>query len=313
MNALELRGVAMRFGKQQVLSSLDFSVEEGSIYGFIGQNGAGKTTTMKLILGLLRPQSGSITVCGEAVQYGGAKTNRHIGYLPDVPAFYSYMTAPEYLRLCAELSGLPGHITAARSRDLLEMVGLARFQKKKIGGYSRGMKQRLGIAQALLNEPKLLLCDEPTSALDPSGRKEILDLLAAVRGRTTVLFSTHILADVERICDHAAILHKGSVVRECNLQQWKAEQSAQTLELEFAPDAPLQPLLETIQACPAVVQCTQNAGVLTVQASALPQAQRFILQTLSAQELLPLRIEVAQPSLELLYLQATGEQGGKSA
>jgi ABC-2 type transport system ATP-binding protein len=164
---------------------------------------------MKTILGLLKADAGEILVNGEAVAYGQTTTNRYIGYLPDVPEFYSFMTAREYLGFCGEITGMTKKENKERSEELLELVGL-NGEKHRIKGYSRGMKQRLGIAQALLNRPKLLICDEPTSALDPVGRKEILDLLLAVKEQTTVLFSTHILSDVERICTDIALLNQGT-------------------------------------------------------------------------------------------------------
>src|SRR5690554_2869502 len=194
------------------------TVAQNSVFGFVGQNGAGKTTTMKIILGLLKADGGSITVCGEKVSYGDTKTNRHIGFLPDVPEFYGYMRPKEYLKLCGEITGLSAQAIRNRSEELLALVGL-KDVNRRIGGFSRGMKQRLGIAQALLNEPRLLICDEPTSALDPIGRKQILDILATVRGKTTVIFSTHILSDVERICDHIGILHHGKIILSGTMQE----------------------------------------------------------------------------------------------
>lgn len=211
MEMLKITNLEKRFGDRKVLCGLNLLVPEHSVFGFVGRNGAGKTTTMKAILGLLQPDAGEIVVSGEKVHYGQTDTNRYIGYLPDVPEFYSYMTPYEYLCLCGEITGMDKRERKARSVELLELVGLG-GEKHRIKGFSRGMKQRLGIAQALLNRPKLLICDEPTSALDPVGRKEILDLLLAVRQQTTVLFSTHILSDVERICTDVAFLSEGRIV-----------------------------------------------------------------------------------------------------
>jgi ABC-2 type transport system ATP-binding protein len=180
MDMLRISGLRKRFGEKEVLCGLDLTVPAGSIFGFIGKNGAGKTTTMKTVLGLVRADAGQIEVAGERVVYGQTATNRHIGYLPDVPEFYGFMNAAEYLTLCGEITGMPRPEIASRSRELLSLVGLD-GERHRIRGYSRGMKQRLGIAQALLNRPQLLICDEPTSALDPVGRKEILDLLLSVR------------------------------------------------------------------------------------------------------------------------------------
>ena len=195
MEMLRITDLHKKFGDKEVLRGLNLSVPAHSIYGFIGKNGAGKTTTMKTVLGLLKADSGEIAVNGEPVVYGQTATNRHIGYLPDVPEFYSFMTASEYLCFCGEITGMSRAEPDGRTKELLSLVGLS-DEKHRIKGFSRGMKQRLGIAQALLSRPKLLICDEPTSALDPVGRKEILDILLAIKDQTTVLFSTHILSDV---------------------------------------------------------------------------------------------------------------------
>ncbi len=222
MEVLRIDGLAKSFGNKQVLKRVDLAVPEGSIFGFIGSNGAGKTTTMKCVLGLLQADEGRIEVMGERVAFGQTPTNRHIGYLPDVPDFYGYMTAKEYLVFCGRLTGQPS--PAARADELLKRVGLE-GEKGRIKGYSRGMKQRLGVAQALFNRPKLLVCDEPTSALDPVGRKEILDILREVRSETTVLFSTHVLSEVEKICTDVAFLDKGSIRCQGKIESLKSPSS----------------------------------------------------------------------------------------
>ena len=224
---------------QKVLDNLNFTVPEGAVFGFVGKNGAGKTTTMKMVLGLLKPDSGTIDVCGEKVTYGKTSSNRHVGYLPDVPEFYNYMRPLEYLSLCGEITGCSNKEIQIRSEELLSLVGL-RNEKRRIGGFSRGMKQRLGIAQALLSRPKLLICDEPTSALDPVGRKEILDIMLKIKDSTTVIFSTHILSDVERICDHVAILNKGSIALSGTLSEIKSMHGKDRLLLEFASNDEIQ-------------------------------------------------------------------------
>lgn len=210
MDMLKIENLKKSFGDKEVLKGLSLSVPEKSIFGFIGKNGAGKTTTMKTVLGLMKPDEGEIFVNGKKVVFGQTSTNQYIGYLPDVPEYYSFMTPAEYLHFCGEITGLTKAERTKRAEELLELVGL-KGEKHRIKGFSRGMKQRLGIAQALLNKPKLLICDEPTSALDPVGRKEILDILMAVKNETTVLFSTHILSDVERICTDIAFLNEGTV------------------------------------------------------------------------------------------------------
>lgn len=232
MDILTIRGLRKRFGDREVLRGIDLSVPEGSIFGFVGRNGAGKTTTMKAVLGLLDPDGGEIIVAGERVTYGQTPTNRHVGYLPDVPEFYSFMTPREYLRLCGETMNMSRADIESRSEELLELVGLG-SEHHRIRGFSCGMKQRLGIAQALLGQPKLLICDEPTSALDPIGRKEILDILLSVKDRTTVLFSTHILTDVERICTAAALLEGGEIAMQGSIDDLKGIKRAESFKIEL--------------------------------------------------------------------------------
>lgn len=203
---LQLTQVTKRFGAKQVLTGLDLMVPTGALYGFVGVNGAGKTTTMKLILGLDAPTAGTITIDSHPVRFGAAAATLGVGYLPDVPQFYPELSAREYLQVGGELT----HTRDLQTRigELLRLVELP-DTRRRIQGFSRGMKQRLGIASALLNRPRLLIADEPTSALDPAGRREFLDLLASLRGQCTVVMSTHILSDVERVCDYVGILHQG--------------------------------------------------------------------------------------------------------
>lgn len=208
MTIITIQSLTKKFATHTVLDDISLQIKEGQIFGLLGKNGAGKTTLMKIILGLLPADSGEITVVDETVRFGYTPTNRHIGYLPDVPAFHLYMTAFEYLCLCGEIAGLEKKERISRAEKYLALVDLDK-SKKRIGGFSRGMKQRLGIAQALIHQPKILICDEPTSALDPIGRKEILTILQKIKHETTVIFSTHILNDAQQICDEIAILHNG--------------------------------------------------------------------------------------------------------
>ncbi|MEA5010966.1 MAG: ABC transporter ATP-binding protein [Angelakisella sp.] len=298
MNILEIVNLQKSFGGQRIIDNLSMSVPEGSIFGFIGQNGSGKTTTMKMVLGLLRADGGSISVCGETVSYGAPTTNKDVGYLPDVPEFYNYMKPKEYLSLCGEISRLSRQETAERSEELLELVGL-KGVNKRIGGFSRGMKQRLGIAQALLSRPKLLICDEPTSALDPVGRKEILDILHKIKGSTTVIFSTHILSDVERICDRVAVLHNGKIVVSGTLSEIKLLHKQNKLLLEFASDTDLQLFLKSSHFANA--QTDGNSILLAGEdVAVLGQA---VIANLNENNICPLKMEIAESSLENLFLE----------
>lgn len=235
-----------RFGDKEILKDVSFSVPEGCIFGFVGKNGAGKTTTMKTALGLLAPNAGEIYINGEKVKYGETKTNRLVGYLPDVPKFYGYYTPLEYLRFCGKIAGMEKTDIETRSRELLSMVGLEKANKR-INGFSRGMMQRLGVAQALLHRPKLLICDEPTSALDPIGRKELLEILTSVKKETTVLFSTHILSDVERISDYVAFLNEGTIILSGSMQEIREKYKRNVLEIEVSKSSEVAGLLSAFK------------------------------------------------------------------
>lgn len=302
MNVLAIHGLAKSFGRQKIIDGLDMEVPEGSVFGFIGRNGAGKTTTMKMVLGLLQPDRGEIFVCDQPVRFGQNKTNACIGYLPDVPEFYNYMIAAQYLALCGEIAGMSKTDTAEKGKRLLDLVGLAGVEKR-VGGYSRGMKQRLGIAQALLADPRLLICDEPTSALDPVGRKEILDILYKLRGRTTVLFSTHILSDVERICDHVALLNGGRIAVGGSLPEIRALHSHDSLRIEFSREEELRRFQSLAAGQPMLAGAEVKGRELTLHSREMKQTQRAVFAALAEADLAPVRVEQVEPSLESLFLE----------
>ena len=296
MDMLHIRGLRKCFGEKEVLRGLELSVPEHSIFGFIGKNGAGKTTTMKAVLGLLKADEGEISVNGETVVYGATATNRYIGYLPDVPEFYPFMTAHEYLCFCGEISGMSKAQTKERAEELLTLVGLA-DEKHRIRGFSRGMKQRLGIAQALLNRPKLLICDEPTSALDPVGRKEILDILLAVREQTTVLFSTHILSDMERVCTDVAFLNDGVIEIQGKLSEIKSKYRREAYVLETETDEAAGVLAK------AFPRMKDLGGKLSFCES--DHAPSDVLRFLADRRIPLVKWEREEPTLESLFMEVT--------
>lgn len=297
MEMLKLSHVEKHFGEKQVLKGVTLSVPEHTVFGFVGKNGAGKTTAMKLILGLLPLDKGEIFVNGRQVLYGNTITNRYVGYLPDVPEFYSYMTPMEYLCFCGEVAGMPQKERKKRSEELLCMVGLEN-ETARIKGFSRGMKQRLGIAQALLERPRLLICDEPTSALDPVGRKEILDLLAAAKEQTTVLFSTHILSDVERICDEVAFLHHGEIVLHGAVNEVRKKKRGEATEIETEKAEDTEALLLAFP----YLKRTEGKCVLVENTEKLPAVLHFI-----ADRKMPvLRMERCETKLEELFMEVAG-------
>ncbi|MGN1084731.1 MAG: ATP-binding cassette domain-containing protein [Lachnospiraceae bacterium] len=295
MEMLQITDLKKRFGEKEVLKGVELSVPEKSVFGFIGKNGAGKTTTMKAVLGLLKPDAGEIKVAGEKVVCGQTATNRHIGYLPDVPEYYSFMNASEYLTFCGEITGMEKKELISRRDELLELVGLD-GERHRIKGFSRGMKQRLGIAQALLNRPKLLICDEPTSALDPVGRKDILDILLAVKEQTTVLFSTHILSDVERICTDIAFLNEGVVCMQGKLADIKNKYRSEEYLIETEHEADIRKLMN---AFPGYTQAEENRLVFREKEVGVYEVMRYV----SAERLPVLRLERMEPSLESLFME----------
>lgn len=295
MDMLKIINLKKRFGDKEVLKELSLSVPEKSIFGFIGKNGAGKTTTMKTVLGLMKPDEGEIYVAGEKVLFGQTSTNKYIGYLPDVPEYYSFMSAPEYLNFCGEITGLSKAERANRAKELLELVGL-NGENHRIKGFSRGMKQRLGIAQALLNKPKLLICDEPTSALDPVGRKEILDILMAVKDETTVLFSTHILSDVERICTDIAFLNDGTVAIQGKIAEIKSTYRTDEYIIETESEKELEAFI-------AAFPCLQKTGRTTLKFKENQHSFFEVVKFITDKKLPVLKIEKVEPTLESMFME----------
>lgn len=308
MNILEVKHLSKKYGDKAVISDLSLSVPKGVIYGFVGENGAGKTTTMKMILGLEEKTSGEILINGIPVSFGNNKTNDMTGYLPDVPEFYNYMTAQEYLKFCGELTGLSKEQLKTKISDILSLVGLA-VDKKKIKGYSRGMKQRLGIAQALLNDPELLICDEPTSALDPSGRNEFLEMLVKLKGRMTILFSTHILNDVERICDQIGILNHGKLVVDGSLSELKNKYAKKQVEIIFSIDEELKNFNESLEELKANHLLENYSLDAKKKVFLLEYSQRYeelaakLFQKFEKNNVYPQLIRKIEPSLESIFLE----------
>ena len=213
---LELEGVSKSYRthlslrKYWILRDLTLTIREGEIFGAIGTNGAGKTTTIKLALGLIFPDSGVVRLFGEEISRVALR--KRVGFLPENPYFYDYLTGEEFLDFHARLFGLPAAARRRRVRDLLERVGLANRGDRQLRLYSKGMLQRIGLAQALINDPEFVVLDEPMSGLDPIGRREVRDIILDLKARgRTVFFSTHILSDTEMICDRVGLLVKGSL------------------------------------------------------------------------------------------------------
>ena len=209
---IHTNGLSKSFGDVDALKPLDLTVDKHAIFGFLGPNGAGKTTLMKLLLGLIKPSSGSATIFGQDIVKDSVTIRSRVGYLPQEPRFYEFMTAREMLDFTAKFffSG-PQQAIDQRVNDMLDLVGLANKADRPIKGFSGGERQRLGIAQAQINYPDLLILDEPAAALDPLGRRDVLLVMERLREHTTIFYSTHILDDVQQVSDTVAILNQGEL------------------------------------------------------------------------------------------------------
>ena len=301
MSIVEVKGLKKQFADKKVIDDISFTVEENRVFGFLGRNGSGKTTTMKMLLGLLQPDEGNLNICGELVRFGETKTNKYVGFLPDVPMFYPFMTAREYLLLCGEITGLKQPYTKQKSEELLDLIGLAN-ESGRIGTYSRGMKQRLGIAQALLNEPKLLICDEPTSALDPIGRKQILDILHEVKQKTTVIFSTHVLSDVERICDDIAVLHEGKIVMAGDLQAIKRQYQSDLLHIQFGTEDDKNKFCGLSSIQNLLNDSNFKEEKMSLQFKHTHFTEQLVLQAFQEAHVFPQKLEKMEQSLENIFM-----------
>lgn len=298
MNAVTLEQVTKQFGEHKILQGVDLAVPAGSIYGFVGENGAGKTTTLKILLGMLAANFGSVSLFQSPVTFGQVLPEK-VGYLPDVPSFYPYMRASEYLHYAGKVAGMNQKQIKKRSEIVLAQVGLEGVTKR-IGSYSRGMKQRLGLAQALLNEPQLLICDEPTSALDPLGRKAFLDIFQSLKGQTTILFSTHLLTDVEAICDDVAILHQGKIALAGSLAELKNTHGRYVYELHFTETRAAKAL--QIQLKNAGWQVNGQNQDLQVTVTDEKRDGQRLLHILTEAQLVPERFALVKPSLEEVFV-----------
>ena len=232
--SIAIHNITKRYGTQIAVDSVSFNVKSGEIVGFIGPNGAGKSTTMKIITGTLPPDEGTVTINGRSILSYEKKIRRIIGYLPEHNPLYLELYIREYLKYVAGLYGITGHRATARIKEVVRMTGLEPEIKKKLGALSKGFRQRVGLAQSLVHDPEILILDEPTSGLDPNQLAEIRTLISSIGKTKTILLSTHILQEVEAICDRVIIINKGRIVADehATSLKTKREGEAQTILIE---------------------------------------------------------------------------------
>jgi ABC-2 type transport system ATP-binding protein len=304
MDAIRCQNLSKQYGPVNALESLDLTVPAGSVFGFLGRNGAGKTTTIRLLTGLAHPTAGSAWVAGVEMTNGDSRGRVLFGYLPQDPAFYNWMTPVEYLDYVARLFEMDGPTRQRRIQEMLERVGLKEASKRLIGGFSGGMHQRLGIAQAMIHQPPVLLLDEPTSALDPAGRYEVLELIDQLRGQVTVFLSSHILADIERVCDRVAIIHQGKLLLVAERDELLARYATNVLSLELAREngERVGAFAAALQSQPWCAGLNQDGATLKIAVHDLPTAKAAILPLVIEHQLILNRYEWVRPTLEEIFL-----------
>jgi ABC-2 type transport system ATP-binding protein len=306
--AISVHSLSKRYGSVQALDKLDLEVPAGSVFGFLGPNGAGKTTTLRILTSLANASGGGATILGVPVGSGDPNRRALLGYLDQDPRFHGWMKGRELLELVGNLYGMHGAELRTRVGETLELVGLADAGRRSIGGYSGGMRQRLGLAQAILNRPPVLLLDEPVSALDPEGRRDVLEVIRRLGGESTVLFSTHILNDVERVCDRVAILDHGRLVTEAPMDDLLAKYARPVYLVEperSDSEDDRQRLVAALRGVPGVKE-VDEAPVLRVIISEEDGISQRILAAITAANVALISFERQRPTLEDVFLQLVG-------
>ncbi len=297
MSLVRVENLEKSFKDLKVIKGLNFELAAGKCVALIGANGAGKTTTLKMLSGLLEPSKGRIHFEGE--KHGGDHRSL-IGYLPQHPVFYDWMTAKEFLEYAGKLSGLNGKEAKKRTTELLELVGIADAKNRRIGKFSGGMKQRLGIAQAIIHKPKLIMLDEPVSALDPFGRREVLELLEKLKQEATVLFSTHILNDAEEVSESILFLHNGEIIESGTMNDFREKYHQSKIDLVFNSKA--EDYLKDLPENSKIVSVKYEGNKASIFTENLDDVKEIILSK-AIMEKWPLnKYEIGSISLEDVFM-----------
>ncbi len=300
--AIQTRGLRKQFGGKVAVKNLTLDISRGEVFGFLGPNGAGKSTSVKMLLGLVTPTGGKASVLGFPA--GSIEARKKTGFLPEHFRFYDWLTSAELLRLHGRLYGMRDVQLRKRVPDLLEMVGLAAHRDNRLRDFSKGMMQRVGLAQALLNEPDLIILDEPTSGLDPGGRRLVRDVIKAQRDRgATVFLNSHLLSEVEITCDRVAFIKHGEVLEIRRLDGSRENETAVCVRArKFRPE-----ILAGLGQWASEIQSGDQQITFTVASmEALPVILRYLVSRgVDVYEVTPQRL-----SLEELFLQIVGEDGG---
>ncbi len=306
-NVLEAVGLTRRFGDLTAVDGLSFAVKPGRLVGFVGPNGAGKTTTLKMILGLISPDEGRVFRFGREADRRDMESLSRIGYVPDVPSFPEWMRPLEFLEYIGGFFSRDRGAVREKAEEMLRAFGLEGLRKRKVEGFSRGERQRLGMAQAMMGDPELLVLDEPTSGLDPLGRYEVITYIERMKGRAAVLVSTHLLEDVERICDDVLMIDRGRKILDASLEEVKSRWGGNVLTVEVAAGA--DRLAASLAGMPWAKGISRRGDALEVAVSDMGTARREIPAAVAGLGLELVRFEGRPPRLEEIYIFLTRDGG----
>jgi len=300
---IQVRNLSKSYGKHISINNISFDVGKGRCTALLGPNGAGKTTTLRLLAGLLTPTSGSISFEGGEP---GADYRKLLGYLPQAASFYGWMSGEEYISFASKLSGLSNREAAVMGAAALERVGLKEAARRRISGYSGGMKQRLGLAQALVHRPRLLLLDEPVSALDPIGRREVMEMLREIRQETTVIFSTHVLHDAEDICDDIILLNQGGIAEQGTLAELRSRYTLPVIRLRVEKQREALEWLNALSSRSFVLESRLSGDEVLLDVNDVHEARRIMVQEAADRGIPLLNFEVGSSTLEDLFMKVVG-------
>jgi ABC-2 type transport system ATP-binding protein len=301
MKMVEVQSLTKVFSNHMAVKDLSFTIEEGRCVALLGPNGAGKTTTLEMLAGLQKPTKGTISFLDN--QKGDYR--EQIGYLSQQPVFFPWMNAVEFLLFMGELSGLSKTEALKRTDKLLEVVGLTDSKKRRIGGYSGGMKQRLGIAQAMIHEPKLLMLDEPVSALDPIGRREVLEMMQKLKEKMTILFSTHILHDAEEICDDVIMIHAGELAISGSLPELRRKHQEDVILISAEEN--LEGWKQSIEAWDVVSKVVLKNGTMEIFVKDVTEGRSKLLAEITDKQIPVTSFTVGHTTLEDLFMKVVGK------
>lgn len=299
--SITVQNLSRHYGAQKAVNNISFSVNKGEIVGFLGPNGAGKSTTMKMITGFIQPDNGRIEVCGIPVSENDISTKKKIGYLPEANPLYMDMYVKEYLAFIAGVHGIKNADT--RIREVISLVGLTPESHKKIGQLSKGYKQRVGLAAALVHDPEVLILDEPTSGLDPNQIIEIREVIRKLGENKTVLFSSHIMQEVEALCERVIIINKGNIVADDSLKHLRSQSGdLQSVEVEFKTNPDIS-LLEKLPGATSVKKI--SAAVFSIQCNNAENMKKQLLQLSIDAGLDVVSLQTASQNLEAVFKSLT--------